>query len=99
MQILYFFGYSTHFISEILKSGLTSYNKILENDRSGFKPKYRSKEWCKSARRMNKKKKKSSWLGAYRLCIFVPPTPGLQLQSKLQAIEKDMRPGAMKIRP
>ena len=42
---------------------------------------------------MDKKKKKSSWLGAYKSCIFVPPTPGSQLQSKLQAIEKEMRPG------
>ena len=93
MQILKNSGYSTKFRSEILQSGLKGYNKILEDDKSGLKPMYRSKEWCKSARRMDKKKKKSSWLGTYKSCIFVPPTPGSQLQSKLQAIEKEMRPG------
>ena len=42
---------------------------------------------------MDKKKKKSSWLGSYKSCIFVPPTPGSELKTKLQSIEKDMRPG------
>ena len=58
MQILKNSGYSTKFRSEILQSGLKDYNQILEDDKSGFKPMYRSKEWCKSARRMDKKKKK-----------------------------------------
>ena len=86
-------GYNAQFRSEILKGGFKVYNKILEDERSGVKPIYRSKEWCKSARRMDKKKKKSSWLGSFKSCIFVPPTPGSKLKSKLQAIEKDMRPG------
>ena len=54
---------------------------------------YRSKEWCKSARRMDKKKKKSSWLGTYKSCIFVPPTPGSELRRLLQKKEIEMRPG------
>ena len=70
MQILKNSGYSTMFRSEILQSGLKGYNKILEDDKSGFKPIYRSKEWWKSAMRMEKKKKMSSWLGAYKSCIL-----------------------------
>ena len=76
-----------------LTGGIKGYNKILEDERSGHKPIYRSKEWRKSARRMDKKRKKSSWLGSYKSCIFVPPTPGSELKTKLQSIEKDMRPG------
>ena len=44
MQILKNSGYSTKFRSEIFKSDLKGYNKILEDDKNGFKPMYRSKE-------------------------------------------------------
>ena len=47
MQILKNSGYSAQFWSEILKGGIKGYNKILEDDRSGHKPMYRSKEWQK----------------------------------------------------
>ena len=45
MQILKKFGYSAQFRSEILKGGIKGYNKILEDERSGHKPIYKSKEW------------------------------------------------------
>ena len=49
MQVLKNSGYNKEFRSKILKAGLKGYNKILDDDRSGLKPLYRSKEWCKSA--------------------------------------------------
>ena len=78
---------------EVLDSGLKGYNKILEEHETGSKPMYRSKEWRKSARRMDKQRKKKSWLGNYKACIFVPPTPGGNLRKLLQKKELDMRPG------
>ena len=65
---------------EVLDSGLKGYNKILEDHEKGTKRIYRSKEWTKSARRMDKQRKKKSWLGNYKACIFVPPTPGGNLR-------------------
>ena len=60
----------------------------MEDERSGHKPIYRSKEWPKSARRMDKERKKSHPGYSYKSCFFVPPTPGSELKAILQSIEK-----------
>ena len=94
MQTLKNSGYSETFRHEILMSGLNGYNKILEADRLGDKPLYRSKEWRKSSRWMESKRKAKNWLGSnYKSCIFVPPTPGSELQKRMQKTELEMRPG------
>ena len=68
--------------------------KILEEDRAGVKPLYRSKEWRKATRWLDKKRKSKNWLGSsYKSCIFVPPTPGSELRKLLQRKEIEMRPG------
>ena len=38
-------GYNSMFRREILKAGISGYQNILEADRLGVKPQYRSKEW------------------------------------------------------
>ena len=48
---------------------------------------------------MAKKSKKNSWLGIFKSCIFVPPTPGSELQKNMQKIEKEMRPGGREMWP
>ena len=74
--------------------GLNGYSKILEEDRAGVKPLYRSKEWRKDTRLKDKKKKSKNRLGSsYKSCIFVPPTPGSELRKLLQKNEVEMRPG------
>ena len=93
MQVLKNSGYNSNFRREILKAGISGYQKILEDDRLGKKPLYRSKEWRSSARRMEKKNKKRNWLGAYKSCVFVPPTPNSELKQLMQAKEVEMRPG------
>ena len=94
MKILKNFGYSPKFREEILLGGLNGYSKILEEDTAGVKPLYRSKEWRKDTRWKDKKKKSKNWLGSsYKLCIFVPPTPGSELRKLLQNKEVEMRPG------
>ena len=86
-------GYDKGFRTEILRAGIKGYNKILQDAKNGIKPIYRTKEWRKSTRRMDKQKKKYNWLGMYKTCIFVPPTPGAQLQKLMQNKEAMMRAG------
>ena len=94
MQILKNSGYTVKFRKEILMAGLNGYNKILEADRLGEKPLYRSKGWRSSSRWLERKKKAKNWLGSnYKSCIFVPPTPGSELQKRMQKVELEMRPG------
>ena len=93
MQVLKNSGYNSIFRKEILKAGIAGYNKILEQDKEGTKPLYRSKDWRRSARRLAKKDKKINWLGSYKACIFVPPTPNSELKQLMQAKELEMRPG------
>ena len=86
-------GYDKGFRTEILRAGIKGYNKILQDAKNGIKPIYRTKEWRKSTRRMDKQKKKYNWLGMYKTCIFVPPTPGAELQKLMQNKEASMRAG------
>ena len=49
---------------------------------------YRSKEWRKAKRWMDRKKKAKNWLGSsYKSYIFVPPTQGSELRRLLQKKE------------
>ena len=93
MQILKNSGYTAQFRKEVLYSGLKGYNNIFSDHQNGTKPMYRSKEWQKTSRRLAKKSKSKNWLGSFKSCIFVPPTPGSELKTIMQNIEKDMRPG------
>ena len=94
MQVLKNSGYQNTFRKEILKAGLHGYNKILEADELGKKPLYRAKNWRKSSRWLDSKKKSRNWLGGkYKSCIFVPPTPGSELRKRMQKVEQEMRPG------
>ena len=96
MQMLKNSRYSMKFRKEILSSALNGYNKILETDKSGDKPLYRTKEWRSSASWLEKKKKRKSrcWLGeTFKSCVFVPPTPDSELRNLMQRKEEVMRPG------
>ena len=96
MQLMKNSGYMAKFRGEVLKAGVSGYNKILEADRNGTKPVYRSLEWRLSARGLEeqRKRKQKRWLGAdYKSYIFVPPTPGSELRKIMQEKEKEMRAG------
>ena len=95
MQLLKNSNYNTIFRKEVLKSGLVGYNKILEAHLTGKRPIYRSSKWRKSSQGMEDQKlrKSKNWLGSYKSCIFVPPTPDSELQKLMQAKEKELRAG------
>ena len=72
-------GYNDKFRLEIVKSVKNGFEKILEADRKGEKPMYRSKAWRKSKEmRVNKHSMKKSWyqVGGFNSVVFVPYTPG-----------------------
>ena len=96
MELLKNSGYDEKFRKEILQSGIAGYNKILEADWSGKRPMYRSKAWRQSAQGMEDQKvrKSKKWLGdTFKSHIFIPPTPGSELQKLMQAKEKELRAG------
>ena len=88
MQVLKNSGYSSQFRKYILDSGIKGYNSILADHLSGQKPIYRNRDWQKTSRRIDKKNKNKNWLGLFKSCIFVPPTPGSELQKKMQKNRK-----------
>ena len=100
MQLLKNSGYSEAFRAEILRSGLQGYNKIVAADKEGPRPMYRPREWRKSSRWLEKRRKKKSWLGPFwKSCIFVPPTPGSELKKRMQQKEEETRVGGREVWP
>ena len=75
-------GYGEKFRKEVLDSILKAYQKMREDDISGVKPMYRSREWNREERDIKKSKKKSNWWNPekskvkYKSILFVTPTPG-----------------------
>ena len=80
MQALNNSGYTCQFRNEILNAGLKGYTKILATDQKGERQIFRRKEWRRAARWMEGQKRKKSWLGEYKSCIFIPPTPNSELK-------------------
>ena len=96
MQLMKNSGYEANLKKEVLLAGMAGYRKILEADRAGTKPMYRSQEWRLSAQGMEDREKSKSkrWLGGeYKSYTFVPHTPGSELKKLKQAKEEEMRPG------
>ena len=56
-------GYSAKFRKEILLPAINGYNKILEAGRFKHKPLYRPKDWKRSSRWMDSRKKAQNWFG------------------------------------
>ena len=54
-------GYNKKFRQEILDSALKAYNKMVEDDKTGVKPMYRSRNWNTEERQDIKSKKKVNW--------------------------------------
>jgi hypothetical protein len=89
-------GYGQKFRKEILDSALQAFDKILEDDKNGTKPMYRSKTWNMEERQKAKLNKKRNWWNneksktQYKSVLFVTPTPGGVLASELRKREADL---------
>ena len=75
-------GYGQKFRKEILDSTQKAHAKIIDEDKSGAKPIYRSRDWNRQERESKKSLKKMDWWNSekakvrYKSVLFVSPTPG-----------------------
>ena len=68
---------------------------MLEDDKSGKKPLYRSRTWNKEERTNAKEHKKQNWWkndpkSNFKSVLFVPPTPGGVLAKEMQKREDEL---------
>ena len=79
-------GYSQKFRTEILDSGLKAFEKMVEDDKNGVKPMYRSKEWNHDKMEQFKRKEKNQLTDRsktqYKSVLFV--TEGRKNLTKTQ---------------
>jgi hypothetical protein len=89
-------GYNLKFRTEILDSALNAFQKMLEADKSGLRPMYRSRDWNTEERQNMKSKKKCDWWNTenskiqYKSVLFVTPTPGGALAKELRKREEEL---------
>ena len=90
-------GYNRKYRMEILDSALKGFNKMLEDDKKGIKPLYRSRNWNKEEREIQKKSRRLNWYTndgkskiQYKSVLFVPPTPGGILTKQLRQREEEL---------
>ena len=80
----------------MLDSGLKAFQKMVDEDTSGVKPMYRSREWHSDERKILKWKKRINWWNTeksqtqYKSVLFVTPTPGWLLAKELQKREEEL---------
>ena len=89
-------GYNAKFRQEILDSGLKAFDKMMEDDKGGVKPMYRSRDWNIDERNFKKSETRSNWWNTqkskiqYKSVLFVTPTPGGLLAKELQKREEEL---------
>jgi hypothetical protein len=90
-------GYSKKYRIQILDSALKAFEKMLADDRSGFKPLYRNRSWNMEERLQSKKNKIKNWYKngenskiEYKSILFVPPTPGGTLLKEMRKREEEL---------
>ena len=81
-----FSGYTKKFRYEVVDSALKAYRTIEDDDRSGERPMYRPKDWKRKEREKEKIKTKVTCheKDGSESVIFVPATPGSQLQKQYE---------------
>ena len=79
-------GYTRKFRAEVVESALKAYDIILTQVREGVRPLYRPYEWNREERDREKREKRLGWYkkGGYDSVIFVPSSPGSELQRRYQ---------------
>ena len=90
-------GYTQEYRTQILKSALKAFQKMVEEDKNGTKPLFRSKQWNMEHRAESKRNKIKNWYKneeksdiQYKSILFVPPTPGSQLLKELRKREDEL---------
>ena len=88
-------GYSEADRYEVLRSGITRYERLKEMEKEGKRPFYRRKNFKRNERKEEKEKKKKNWFKSknnkFTSVFFVPPTPGSKLIKMLQKTEEKFK--------
>ena len=95
-------GYDRKFRTEVTKSAISAYKKIVEKEEKNEQPIHRPKDWKKTERAEEKRKKKGEWYkkgkgkkNEYDSVIFVPTTPKAELRKRY---EEEIKNSKLKIR-
>lgn len=82
MLHLQYSGYDPKFRTEVVRSALKAYNRMIELDASGEKLLYRPREWKRLEWDRERRGKRESWYrkGGFDIVIFMPATPGSLLK-------------------
>ena len=82
-----YLGYNKKFRYEVVDSAVKAYRTRQEAELKGERPMNRLKGWKKDEREVEKSGKRDDWYkrGGDEAIIFVPATPGSQLQTKYQS--------------
>ena len=81
-----FSGHDKRMRKAVIKSGLSAYRKMEENQKKGTTPLHRTRQWKREERERKKRVKKETWYqkGGYESTIFIPATPQGELKKKMQ---------------
>ena len=82
-------GYPESYRAEVIKSGVTGYERQLEASRSGQKPLFRPRDWQQEERRKRKIVRKTSWYRPADCVGFYPPTPRGELNQEINQVLRE----------
>ena len=85
-----FSGYDKRFRTQVVRSALNAYDKMVEKDANGEEPMYRPRSWKRVERAKNRRAKMSEWFKGggqgNETVIFVPATPDSELKRRYQKV-------------
>ena len=82
-------GYNETYRLQILKAGMTGYDRMLEVEREGGRPVNQPRSWEEDKRRRKKDLQSKNWYrkGGFDVPMFVPCTPGGELAKRMTRME------------
>ena len=88
-------GYSKRFRTEVVRSALHAFDRMLEKDKDGEVPLYRPRGWNEVERAKGRRAKKGDWFKrgdqGNESVVFVPATPGSELRRRYQKVIEDSK--------
>ena len=87
-----FSGYDKRFRTQVVRSAVSAYDKMIEKDMNGEEPLYRPRNWKRVERAKSRRKKRGEWFKGggqgNETVIFVPATPGSELKRRYEKVIK-----------
>ena len=88
-------GYDEHYRLQVVKAGLTGYDRMMEVERGGGRPVNRPRSWDEDERQKKKELQSKRWFrkGGFDVPLFVPHTPGGELEKRIREKEAQNNQG------